>query len=624
MIRRHVLAALATGIASGDDDAARASLRRVDWVLRRPARRRLERALIDAALATNELGGAIDPDAARHVQRVAALTVAKAPPEVLADVTDREKIAAAYAALPRVRAGGAPLATLALAVVAAAAFSLFAIYMLTLPGPAARTYARPLPPPAAGAFKDGGVPLEEPAIATVFVEQLTALVIEADRDRQAGGLDRDRAAHSVQLIGAPALQAHGPALVQAWADMLGMLDRWVHVPASSAEFTDIVHQFRDKVRTVSEQLAAAGIGYYLEGDVLTQGAAAHALIYAYRVEEVVFVMAAGQPHRVLSLRRLDRLNMAHTLLGMQSQDLGDPVLLLDQIDDHVASHILPVLAPGASWELADEAYQHHDGAKLAQAIGETVRAELAVALGLDAQVASQIAALLAERAGILEEWRAILERHGFRLARTDGLFLPEHMLEQLEGDVPNTQRRRVGEIEDQLAQLDAPRIASRTHQLLAAAIRRHEAQHGLDSERAQPLRYPPALEEQLGDATDEHGEPRRRVDSARAELAAYTSQLANDPVTPQLSLWNVARFAFDDQQWGTSESYAGVLILEGLARHLGIPSPGPVIHDREIDRGRLTVISTALLAVKGEALRTAARALWRDLYGEELVAITDR
>ena len=187
MIRRHVLAALAAGIAAGDDDAARAALRKVDWVLRRSAKKRLERALIDAALATNELGGAEDPEAARHVQRVAALDVAKAMPE---DVTSRDRIAAAYDALPKVRAGGAPIATIALGLMVSALSVTVWLYVLHLPGPAKRAYARELPPPAAGAFKEGGTPLEDPALAKVFVEQLTTLVIESDRDRQSGGMDR--------------------------------------------------------------------------------------------------------------------------------------------------------------------------------------------------------------------------------------------------------------------------------------------------------------------------------------------------------------------------------------------------------------------------------------------------
>ena len=74
VIKRHVLAALAAGIAAGDDDVARKALRKTDWIVRGMARRRFERALIDAALATNELNSA-DPEVARHIQRVAGRRV---------------------------------------------------------------------------------------------------------------------------------------------------------------------------------------------------------------------------------------------------------------------------------------------------------------------------------------------------------------------------------------------------------------------------------------------------------------------------------------------------------------------------------------------------------------------
>jgi hypothetical protein len=622
VIRRHVLAALAAGIEAGDEEAARQALRRIDWVLRGFARRRLESALIDAALAVADVVDTTSPEAVRHIQQIAALAIAKVPVD---EVRDRERVAAAYRTLPPVRRPRLPIATLAASTLMLAMATTVALYVWTLPDAPKRAYARPMPPPAAGAYKDGGVPLSDPPIEKLFIDELTALVIESDRDRQSGGLDKDRKAHSIALIGSPAIAKHGPALVKAWAEMLAMLDRWVHVPQSSREFRDIARQFRHTVRAVSDQLAAAGIGYYLEGDVLTRSSgAANALIYTYRVEEVVFVKAGDQPRRVLSLRRLDRLNLTHTLLGMQSNELGDPVLLLDQIDEHVATHVLPVLAPDAPYELSNETYQRHGGAVIAKIAGDAVRRELAAAFGVDATRAHQIAALLAERALLVEEWRAIMDRKGWRLARTDNLFLPAKLIDSLEGDVPAFQRRRAAEIEEQLAALEAPRIASRCHQLVAATIRRHEAQHGLDEDREKPLRYPAGLSEHLGDPLDEDGEPRRSVESARAELSAYTSQLANDLVTPQLSLWNVARFAFNDRQWGTSESYAAILIVEGLARHLKLASPGPVIHDREIDRARLTALLEPLAKLDGETLRTAARGLWRELYGEDIVPIVDR
>jgi hypothetical protein len=65
-------------------------------------------------------------------------------------------------------------------------------------------------------------------------------------------------------------------------------------------------------------------------------------------------------------------------------------------------------------------------------------------------------------------------------------------------------------------------------------------------------------------------------------------------------------------------------LIEGLARHLGIPSPGPVIHDHRVDRARLNALATPMASLEGEKLRTAARALWKDFYGEEIILIADR
>ena len=59
MIRRYVLAALATGVEAGDDGAAREAVGRTDWILRGPARRMLDHALIDAAMLTGQHVSAI-------------------------------------------------------------------------------------------------------------------------------------------------------------------------------------------------------------------------------------------------------------------------------------------------------------------------------------------------------------------------------------------------------------------------------------------------------------------------------------------------------------------------------------------------------------------------------------
>ncbi len=625
MIRRHVLIALAAGIAAGDEDAARLAVGRIDWVLRGRARRLLEQALIGAALDTDTLHDH-DLAAARHLQRVAALGLA----QVQVDVLDREQVTAAYAALPAVRLPGIPLASVTLVVAVLVAGISVAWAVPTSPA-AARTprvaagYVRPLSPPVAGAFKDGGVPLRDAAIETLLVDDFTTFVLETDSVRR-GVTQPERAARGVRLQRAAEIAARGPALVAAWTDMLATVERWVLVPR--ADLTTAARELRAKVRVVSDQLAAQGIGIYLEGSVLARSDAAHAVIYSYRVEQVVFVVAAGEPRRVLSLRRLDRLNLTHSLLGMQSEELGDPVLLLDQIDEHVSSTLLPLLAPDATYALADGEWADARSQELALAAGAAVRREIAAAFGSDAAVTTTIATLLARRTTIVDRWRTALAKRNIRMAATAGLYLPPGLVEDLARFAISEQERdTVGSIETELHRLEAARIADRLHALMAATVRRHEAQHGLDDDRSaagSPPRYPPALEALLGAAVDRNGMPRRSVEHTRAELAAYLSQIANDPVTPQLALWHVARSVFHRRRWGTPESYAGVLIVEGLARQLGARVTGPVIHDGTIDRERLRGPALALAVASDDELRAAARALWVELYAEPSPVIVDR
>ncbi len=394
----------------------------------------------------------------------------------------------------------------------------------------------------------------DPALAEVFGTQLPELVVATDRDRAAGGMPVDgsggiggRAEQIRDLLAPPAVIAHGPGLARAWASMISALDRWVYVPRSGRDYDAIVTTFKDHVRAVSDELAAANLGYYLEGDIVLTGAYAHAIVYAYRVEDVALVYADGRPRRVLGLRRLDDLSIEHAMMGMQSEDLGDPVLLLDQIDTHVLHTLLPTLTGMSDYPLGDPSWDASEaGAKLSATAATAVRGELTAMLPL--------------------------------------------------------------------------RVLS---SLVAASVRRHEAQHGLDADRETRLPYPDALARLIGDANDRFGQPRNFADHCRNELSAYTSQIANDPVTPKTAYFQLAHFAFARHTWGTPESYAAVVVSEGLARNLGAPV-APVIHDGQIDRDRLATAATTIARAAPDALRAAARATWHDLYAEDITTISDR
>jgi hypothetical protein len=373
VIRRHVLAALTVGVAAGDDDVARASLGRIDWILRGRARRRLEHALIDASLATGSVGD--DPEATRHRLRAAALIVQGHA----CDLADRDEITAAYAgvaARPPVRwpivTIVAGIAALALTIGVASA----AVQIVTASRPH-EVYVRPTPPPPVGAYRDGGVPLRDPAIEHVLAVDLPRLVDH----RVADAAGRHHTA--LALRDHPAFATHGPALATAWQDMIDSLDRWMDLDSTDGSFRAVSTELRARVDVASDQLAAARLGYYLDPEILAEHSRRRAGIYAYRVDEVAFVRTNDQRVRVLGVRRLDHLDDGVALLGMTTEEVHDSVVVLDRIDDKVRSQILPVLG-GSPYALGEDAWARARGRAIAVAAGDAIRGELQVALGTDA------------------------------------------------------------------------------------------------------------------------------------------------------------------------------------------------------------------------------------------------
>ncbi len=544
MIRRHVLAALAAGVEAGDDGVARETLRQTEWLLRGAVRRRLDRALIDAAYLTREGFSTVDAETMRHLQRVAALDVAG---RIDADVHDRSAVARAYYELEPDAASTLPIATALASTAFALVMLLFVWVTITVRTPAGRT--RPELPLVTGAYFHGGSPASDPELAAFLANELTALVIETDADRQRGRDGAVRKRRVAELRDAQVISARGHALASAWRQLIDALDRWVDISVDEKAFRPAIRELGRLAQNVSDQLAAIGLGYYISADVILRGSTARAVIFSYQVEDVAFVRAGGEPRRVLSLRRLDRLNLALALLGRQGDELGDPVVLLDQVDHLVIDRVLPVLE-GETYRLGDPSWR----------------------------TGSRAGRMLATHAatGIERELRAAL------------------------GDAVHDRERRL----------------AFAKQLVTATVRRHEARHGIDTTRTRALRYPPRLESLLG----ARGAATLR---AELELAAYLSQIANDPMTPQLSLWNIAGHAFNTR-WGSAESYVAVVIVEGLARQLGKHSPQPlVMRGGQLDREGLATLALPLASQQSETLRQAARALWIELYGEPLLPIVD-
>ncbi len=492
-----MLAALATGIEAGNDDAAREAVLRAEWLLRGAARRKLERALVDAALASGALVSAADPDVMRHVQRVAALDLAGKD----VDACDRDAVARAYGSLD-VRAPTAPVVTIAaglFAVLAVLAFG-WGVHRLRHP-----RHAHPSPPPAVGAYRHGGVPAYDAALEPVLAEQMPVAAWKG---------------HAAEPL-RHALDGRGPELVAAWTHFCDAFER-----------LDRKHpgKLREAAHLLSNQLAAQGLGYHVEGYVQD----ARAIVFVYRVEKVVFVRADGEPRRVLDLRRIDHIGLERFVLGLESDELSDPMVMLDRVEEFVATHVRP-LTYGAPYELGDAYFRHSvAGAQLAAAAGIAIRAEM--------------------REPLVD--------------------------------------------------------------LVAASVRRHEARHSIDIARDLDIAMPAALETYVGDDGP-------FATKAKAELAAYLTQIAYDPAMPQLALWNFANQAFDHDYSSGAEAYAAIVAIEGLARRAGTGVRPPALVGGRLDRGQLAETALPLAGLSDDALRVAARGLFAELFGEPPVAFYD-
>ena len=149
-----------------------------------------------------------------------------------------------------------------------------------------------------------------------------------------------------------------------------------------------------------------------------------------------------------------------------------------------------------------------------------------------------------------------------------------------------------------------------------ASIRHHEAQHKLD--KAETLAYPLPLARML---TERKNDP--FAVRARFELSAYVSQIASDTWLPQLTLWSLARHGFRRGGPRIEEAFVAVVVIEGLAKELGIASPGPVMHGGEIDRDRLAALLGPLSMRTTVELRSAATSLWAELFDEPLTRLYD-
>ncbi|MDQ3034058.1 MAG: hypothetical protein M3Y87_16705, partial [Myxococcota bacterium] len=436
--------------------------------------------------------------------------------------------------------------------------------------------------------------------------------VRGDEAAARAGLDAERAAtlHEARL----AMSAETVSFLHA------VLEQSIAVVGADAAVGR--HAAESHVRSVDAldaAIQAEGLAYYVDAEVLVEGATGQHRVYlsTFTVENVTIYAAEERTVRALRLRRLDTLNFARAVLGFTRPQVRDALVLMERVEEHLVQAIVPALADGGAMPIGGEDV---GGSELLLGVGRVaaqgVREEAAGWMGGDGARAYELGALLERRHAFFTSWSERLLDRGIVLREPDTYVIERARYAALESALTPGERRDLDALIAGLAEEEHQRTYRAIESRFVQSIERHEVQHRLDFEMGTLGTMPPRLEAMVG--------PLRRGDlvnllaqRSNAELSAYLSELARDATIARANLALLVRNLFDVRLWGTPECYAALVVLEGLADRMGL-AHGPLVVAHAIDRAEVARAHLALAARPDEELRASAAQLWQDLYGRPL------
>ncbi len=603
MIRTRVLWVLHALARADDRPAARREVYpRLDPLVRGRVRRRVQRVVAEVLLT------AVHADDEAHVHRLAFLEVLGEGDGTLDPATSAERFAAHPA--PPEPGHGTPTAVLVVAALGTLLCLGAAGWWLTRPPPDLReTLVERNDAWTAG----GRPPAGAPEVTEFFARSLPEWVVLLDHLR-ATRATGEEPAEALARVDDGSARLVREATAVADADFASFVHA-VLVQARDLVAADQAPASDSHVRSVdalNAAIAERGWGYYVDAEVLTNRQGRNRVHFStFRVERVRFYRSGAERVRVLTLTRLDDLNVGRSVLGFTREQVRDALVLQERVERHMVDYILPSLGADARMPLLDDAAPPMEAIERAAA---TDARELAVAIaGDDALVLGE---LMARRRALFDRWQ---ERYAESLVmrRPGGVDMDLESYAALEARLPGAEWRELLGVQDDLEDEAVRRAYGLLERAFADSIERHEAQHRLDF-GADVLRAPsPRLDERLGAPTRADGGRDRRAWHRRAELSAYLSEIARSASLARTNLALIGRTLYARHDWGSAESAGAVLIFEGLARQLGIAHEDLVVRGG-VQREALGALHQELRSRTGEALANAAAALWAELYGQPL------
>jgi len=472
--------------------------------------------------------------------------------------------------------------------------------------------------PPTGAYLEGGRPTTDGPARDVFFVALPQFVIALDAWGRDPASDPSQIRTDLQEErGAVMSSAHKAGIpLQTTERLEALLDAClVAAVADESELDDAADAMLKRTLSLNDALATAGLGFFIDAEMLTQRGGRSVLLFTFEVNRVVLYRSGGHDVRTLRVRRLDNLNWSYSLLGFTAPQRRDAVVLDNKVEEHLLE-LLPLLSNEVQldpFELPLEdtyADWYTEARKRATSV-------VAAELGKAGPNIAELANLIAKRHAIYDDWNERLESRQMSIDHPKSLEVTWNYRRQMEGLATHSAMDQLDKIQSKLGSKSMQQAFAVAQDHFAQSVERHETQHRLDLAELYKLPMPEELSEYVGPLPEGYRGKGGLASSAVAEMSAYLSELARDPLTPRTNLTLLARYLLNRGAWGMGESYAALVIFEGLAAELGMDHE-PLVVGRSINRAVVAELFMAFTDLDPDTLQDASMTLWARYFETDL------
>ncbi|MCP4447993.1 MAG: hypothetical protein GY811_22060 [Myxococcales bacterium] len=472
--------------------------------------------------------------------------------------------------------------------------------------------------PLTGTYLEGGRPKLDGPARDVFFSALPDFVVALDSwGRDSASVGSEIRADLEESLGAVMTSARKAAMsAQAIERLQALLDACLEAAVvDEGELDAAADEFTKRILSLNDSLATAGLGFFVDGEMLSRGGTRSVLLFTFEVHQVVLYRSGGHDVRTLRLRRLDNLNWKYSLLGFTSPQRRDAVVLDNKVEEHLLE-LLPLLAEDSLLDPFDLPLEDTYTDWYTETRKRAVRV-VATELGKAGEHVAELADLIARRHDIYGRWNELLESRQMSINYPSRLEVEWKYRRQMEGLATHSDMDKLDKIQKALGGKKMRGTFALAQDLFSRSVERHETQHRLDLAELYRLPLPEELGRYVGELPNGYRGGSDLASSAVAEMSAYLSELARDPLTPRTNLTLLARYLLNRGAWGMGESYAALVIFEGLAAELGIDHE-PLVVSRRIDRAVVAQLYMAYTALDPDTLQDASMTLWARYFQTDL------